>query len=247
MNITVNDAKQWIKTSKNPVASFLLHHLKAIKLFEIPAPKIILKPCYIIFCYIRNLLQSVVRIFIWTPLFKGRLTQCGKNLYLYGGFPYVSGPVEVVLGSDCRVSAQLTISGRASAPETPIMRVGNNVDIGWLTTIAVGHRVELGDNVRIAGRAFFAGYPGHPINTKDRAAGLPETDNQVGDIILEDDVWIATGVTVTAGVTIGKGTIVAAGSVVTHDLPPMVLAGGMPAKVIRKLDFPEIIENNNEK
>jgi len=36
-------------------------------------------------------------------------------------------------------------------------------------------------------------------------------------------------------VRIGHGCVVAAGSVVTHDLPPMVLAGGIPARVIRTL------------
>ena len=43
------------------------------------------------------------------------------------------------------------------------------------------------------------------------------------------------GVTVSAGVRIGRGTVVAAGSVVTADLPPLVLAAGVPARVIRSL------------
>ena len=77
---------------------------------------------------------------------------------------------------------------------------------------------------------------GRSLDPEDRAAGLPEKDEQVGDIIIENDVWLATGVSVMAGVTIGRGTIVAAGSVVTKDLPPMVLAGGSPAKVIRSLE-----------
>ena len=117
--------------------------------------------------------------------------------------------------------------------------VGNNIDIGWMTTIAVGTKVELGDNVRIAGRALLAGYPGHPLDPKARALGLSETDDQVADIILDNDVWLATGVSVMAGVRIGQGTIVAAGSVVTRDLPAMVLAGGIPAKVIRSISGEE--------
>ncbi|MDP5132071.1 MAG: hypothetical protein NWQ54_14400 [Paraglaciecola sp.] len=35
------------------------------------------------------------------------------------------------------------------------------------------------------------------------------------------------------GVTIGRGSVIAAGSVVANDIPEMVLAGGIPAKVIR--------------
>ena len=40
--------------------------------------------------------------------------------------------------------------------------------------------------------------------------------------------------TVRPGVTIGEGAIVGAGSVVTEDIPPWTIAGGVPAKVIRK-------------
>ena len=43
--------------------------------------------------------------------------------------------------------------------------------------------------------------------------------------------WIGTGAIILADV--GKGTVVAAGSVVTKPLPDNVIAGGVPAKVIR--------------
>jgi len=74
------------------------------------------------------------------------------------------------------------------------------------------------------------------MDAKDRAAGLPDTEDQVGDIILDNDVWLGTNVTVSAGVTVGVGSVVASGSVVTKDIPPGVLAAGVPAKVIRQLE-----------
>jgi maltose O-acetyltransferase len=37
-----------------------------------------------------------------------------------------------------------------------------------------------------------------------------------------------------AGVTIGDGCVVSAGSVVTRDLPPYTVAGGFPARVVRR-------------
>jgi acetyltransferase-like isoleucine patch superfamily enzyme len=66
-------------------------------------------------------------------------------------------------------------------------------------------------------------------------AGTPFLDQPKNDADIEigDDVWLGTGVIVLAGVTIGSGTVVAAGSVVTRDLPPDVVAGGVPAKVLR--------------
>ena len=37
------------------------------------------------------------------------------------------------------------------------------------------------------------------------------------------------------GVTIGYGSIVGANSVVTHDVPPMTVVGGNPARFIKKI------------
>ncbi len=55
----------------------------------------------------------------------------------------------------------------------------------------------------------------------------------VGDILIEDDVWIAAGVKIVGGVKIGKGAVIGAGSVVVKDIPPMAVAVGVPAKVIK--------------
>jgi galactoside O-acetyltransferase len=59
---------------------------------------------------------------------------------------------------------------------------------------------------------------------------------RVAPTIVEDEAWIGAHVTVLPGVRIGKGAIVGAGSVVTRDLPPMSVAVGAPARVIRFRD-----------
>ncbi|PTE11838.1 CatB-related O-acetyltransferase [Mesorhizobium helmanticense] len=55
-----------------------------------------------------------------------------------------------------------------------------------------------------------------------------------GPIVIGNDVWIGARTIVMSGVTIGHGAIVAAGSVVTKDVAPYTLAGGSPAKAIRR-------------
>ncbi|USE35171.1 acyltransferase [Endozoicomonas sp. SCSIO W0465] len=184
-----------------------------------------------------GLFSSLIRIFYWTPVFKSQLANIPRKLYLYSGMPLLLGPLTITMGDHCRLSGHTTISGRASGHIKPELKIGNNVGISWQNEIFVGDRIEIGDNVRLAVKVRLVGYPGHPVDPLARARGEPDTDDQVGSIIIEEDAWLAAGVTVMGGVTIGAGTIVATGSVVTRDLPPGVLAGGIPAKVIKSLDL----------
>ena len=48
-------------------------------------------------------------------------------------------------------------------------------------------------------------------------------------------VWIGSNVVITKGVTIGDNSVIAAGAVVTKDIPANVVAGGVPAKVIKEI------------
>lgn len=227
--------KIWLKRSESPIAKILMAIINKIRFFELPSISIFHKPLYWLHLSISNTVKNVMRILYWTPLFKACLSSYGKDLYLYSGMPLVLGNLSIRIGDRVRMSGISTFCGRSSSSNSPELIVGNNVDIGWQNSINIGTRIVIEDNVRLAGKVFLAGFPGHPIDAEKRAQGLPEEDRQVGDIILEKDVWLATGVTVLAGVRIGTGTIVGAGSVVTHDLPAGVIAAGMPAKVIKKI------------
>lgn len=70
----------------------------------------------------------------------------------------------------------------------------------------------------------------HDVNPDNRSAtyGRP--------IVIEDKVWIGINSTILPGVRIGYGSIVGAQSVVTHDVPPMTIVAGNPARIIKKIE-----------
>ena len=55
------------------------------------------------------------------------------------------------------------------------------------------------------------------------------------EVVLKKGCWIGANTIVLSGVTIGENAVVGAGSVVTKSIPPKVLAGGNPARIIRNI------------
>jgi acetyltransferase-like isoleucine patch superfamily enzyme len=54
-----------------------------------------------------------------------------------------------------------------------------------------------------------------------------------------DNVWCGANVVITTGVTVGERSVLGANSVVTTDIPPFSLAAGVPARVLRGIEYPE--------
>jgi acetyltransferase-like isoleucine patch superfamily enzyme len=54
--------------------------------------------------------------------------------------------------------------------------------------------------------------------------------------IIGNNVWLGSKVVVLRGVTIGDNAIVGANAVVTHDVPPGVIVGGVPARLIKGVE-----------
>ena len=59
--------------------------------------------------------------------------------------------------------------------------------------------------------------------------------NHYAPIKIGRHVWIGSNATVLPGVTIGDWAVVAAGAVVTKDIPALAVAGGVPAKKMKKI------------
>ena len=232
--MSVASFKLWLQHHPDPRFRRIFTLLKQVRSQGVPTPKLYNVALRLMYLSITSLFSTLTRLFIFTPVFKGRLNSVGKRLYLYGGTPYIAGPLNITVGDDCRISGKTTFTGRVQS-QTPRLEIGNNVDVGWQNTLAIGTRIVLEDNVRLAGGVFLFGYSGHALNAEERAAGMPDDDNDVGDIVIKQDAWLGTNVTVCPNVTIGRGTIVGTGSVVTHDLPDFVVAVGNPARVVRHL------------
>ena len=100
---------------------------------------------------------------------------------------------------------------RAQSAIGPETRIGENCIIGYGAMIS--HSCTIGDGVHIS-------------------SGV----NVAGSTRIGRASWIAMGATVIDPVQVGQNSLVGAGAVVTRDIPDDVVAYGVPAKIVRRLD-----------
>lgn len=103
--------------------------------------------------------------------------------------------------------------------------IGNHVWIGDDVVLYSLGEIEIGDHAVVSQRSYLCAashdytQPDFPIYQKKVSIGA--------------QAWLATDVFVAPGITIGFGAIVGARSSVFHDLPPLMVSIGSPAKPIR--------------
>lgn len=100
--------------------------------------------------------------------------------------------------------------------------LGKDTDIGSFSYINALNGVVIEDNVQIGSHCSI-----YSIST---------IDNTSGKIFLKNNCRIGSHTTILPGVSIGKNSIIGAHSLVNKDIPDNVVAYGVPAKVIKKLE-----------
>jgi maltose O-acetyltransferase len=93
-------------------------------------------------------------------------------------------------------------------------------------SITIGNNVLIGTNVELYDSDF------HNIEPHLRF-GIQT--HPVAPIKIEDNVWLGSNVKILKGVTIGENSVISNGAVVTKNIPANVVAGGIPAKIIKNI------------
>lgn len=108
--------------------------------------------------------------------------------------------------------------------------IGPNTNINLRTILdgnvglTIGRNVMIGQDVKI----FSAN---HAFGSTE----LPMIEQGItlGEVMIEDDVWLRASSIILAGVKVGRGAIVAAGAVVTKPVDDYCIVCGNPATLMR--------------
>jgi acetyltransferase-like isoleucine patch superfamily enzyme len=169
-----------------------------------------------------------------------------KGLQLSDGVVFKGMPlIGIARGASIRIERGVTINSRNGGyhvnMHSPVKlladRPGAIIHIGEDTRIhgSCIHAycsISIGKRCLIAANCQIIDCNGHELSFDD-------VDNRIHSssggrpVVIEDAVWLGANTIVLPGVRIGRGSVVAAGSVVVHDVPPMVVVSGNPARIVK--------------
>lgn len=109
------------------------------------------------------------------------------------------------------------------------IKIGKGVFINHCCSMLDLGGINIEDDVMIAPNVSITS-EGLPLNPKDRTSLVCQP------VLIKKGAWLGANVTILPGVTVGENAIVAAGAVVSKDVPDNVIVGGIPAKVIKKME-----------
>jgi len=139
------------------------------------------------------------------------------------------GRLVVGEGTLLETGCWLTLSPQAR------IEVGRGCFLNKNTMLAALDRIEIGDHVMFANNCF-VGDADHRYDDPDKPVTWQGFSSQ-GPVRIGSNCWFGVGCVVTSGVEIGERCVIGANSVVVDDLPPGVIAAGVPARVIREIEF----------
>jgi acetyltransferase-like isoleucine patch superfamily enzyme len=153
--------------------------------------------------------------------------EAGEGAWVGRGCRLILDPgARLVLGPGCGLDDGTTVA----VYDQGVLRFGAGSFVGHHSTLAARERIEIGDGAFLAELV--------SVRDHDHEVGRPPASGAVtiSPVVIGREAWIGCKVTVLRGAVIGDGTVVAANAVVRGTLPPGVVAGGIPARVLRQVE-----------
>lgn len=174
------------------------------------------------------------RVRVGQRVWRGRLTRVllspvaslGANLQL-------GRDVDLEIYGTLRVGKDCVLSDGAHLCVAPgaVLELGDHVFIGRGTVVVAQQHIHIGSHSLIAEHATIRDQDHH----LEAAERRQETQAITAPVHLGDDVWVGAGARILKGCRLGDGAVVAANAVVKSDVAAHTVVGGVPARVLRKL------------
>ena len=156
-----------------------------------------------------------------------RCDALGARPRVYGR-PRITNLGKIRIGERFQLCNQTVPSELATYPGGRI-EIGDGVFVNYGASISAHQLVRIGDACQLGSYVCLMDNDYHQVEDRSKPGDS-------APIVLDRNAWLGVRVIVLRGVTIGANTVIGAGSVVTKDIPDNVMAAGVPARVIRRLN-----------
>jgi acetyltransferase-like isoleucine patch superfamily enzyme len=142
--------------------------------------------------------------------------------------PHIENRGRIIIGSGVRLNSHWAPIELVTGAEG-LLEIADGAFINYGTLISAHKHVRIGRNVMVGNYSIVADTE---IPGIGEPSGAPLLESRPVDI--GDGAWLAARVTVLPGTHIGAGAVIAAGSVVSGEIPERAIAGGIPARILRR-------------
>jgi acetyltransferase-like isoleucine patch superfamily enzyme len=201
--------------------------------------------------YLRESLLFTANYFLVKAV-KGGNVSLGANAHIISAFTFQAERPDagITVGDDFiawdRVKIHAWGKGR--------IKIGDCCSVGSDTIFHCREGIEIGNHALISWNVLIADFDAHSVRMNERITEMEYTANGLWPnfsgkrtiknplfapsfltkpVIIEDGVWIGAHAIILKGSKIGKGAVIGAGAVVSGEIPPMSIAVGNPAKVVK--------------
>jgi len=150
----------------------------------------------------------------------------GKGCRFEGWIDIPQKGGKIYIGDGVHICRRVVLTITKSAK----LYLGDNSYLGVGTIISAHGNVTLGRDVLIGE---YACIYDNNHETGDFSVPISKQGFSVGVVVIEDGCWIGAGAKILKDVRMGKNSILGAGAVLNKTLEGGVLAGGVPAKILR--------------
>ena len=166
----------------------------------------------------------------------GKMAAVGKGCY-FRSVAQLHDTQYIHIGDNNCFGKDLYLTTWGGYKDKPLLRIGNNCSFGAYNHITCANKITIGDSL-LTGKWVTITDNSHGETDKSTLEMRPQKRpiTSKGPVIIGNNVWIGDKATILPGVTIGDGAVIAANAVVTKDVPAYYVAGGNPAKVIKRND-----------